>query len=109
MRLKFARSRIRIPNVAEFLLIRGLFLLFLISLDRAAFWSCSRNYLRSALRFCVERKVNSAIERLKIMKNVIDFLFRKWIFVRLQLTSVIKPEVTQNHLSLLIIGHIKSK
>ena len=30
------------PTIAEFLLIRGLFQLFLISLARAAFWSCFR-------------------------------------------------------------------
>ena len=49
VRLKFARLQIRIRHVAEFfLLIRGLFLLFYISLDRAALWSCSRKCLRSA-------------------------------------------------------------
>ena len=50
VRLKFARlrSQIRFRHVAEFLIIRGSFLLFLISFDRAAFWSCSRKCLRSA-------------------------------------------------------------
>ena len=43
-----SRSHIRILHVVEFLLIWGLFLLFLISIDRAAFWSCSRKCLRSA-------------------------------------------------------------
>ena len=41
-------SHIGIRHVAEILLIRGLFLLFLISLDRAAFWLCSRKCLRSS-------------------------------------------------------------
>ena len=41
VRFKFARSQIRIPCVADILLIRGLFLLFLKSLDRAASWSCA--------------------------------------------------------------------
>ena len=48
VRLIFARSQIRIRHVAEFfLLIRGLFF-SIISLDRAAFWSCSRKCLRRA-------------------------------------------------------------
>ena len=36
------------PIRAEFLLIRSFFLIFLISLDRAASWSFSRKCLRSA-------------------------------------------------------------
>ena len=48
MRLKFSRSQIRILYVADFLQIRGLILIFLFSLDRAALWSCSRKFLRSA-------------------------------------------------------------
>ena len=47
MRLKFSKSQIRIRPVAEFLLIRGVFLLFRISHDRAVFWSCSPKCLRS--------------------------------------------------------------
>ena len=47
MRLKFARSQILTRCIAEFLLTRGFFLLFLISLVRAAFWLCSRKCLRS--------------------------------------------------------------
>ena len=53
MRLKVDRLQFRIRHVAEFLLIRGLFLLFFISLDRAAFWSFSRKFLQSAAsRLC---------------------------------------------------------
>ena len=48
VRLNFVRSQIRIRHVAEFVLIRGLFLLFIILLNRAAFWSYSRKCLRSA-------------------------------------------------------------
>ena len=36
------------PSHSQFLLIRGFFLFFLISLDRAAFWPCSRKCLQSA-------------------------------------------------------------
>ena len=39
--LDCSRSQVRNLHVAEFLLIRGSFLLFLISLDIAAFRSCS--------------------------------------------------------------------
>ena len=49
MRLKFAMSQIRIRHVAEYLLIRGLFLVFPFSLERAAFWSYSRKCLQSKL------------------------------------------------------------
>ena len=42
-----SRSQIRKLHVAKFLLLRGLFLFFLIQLDRAAFWSCSGRCLRS--------------------------------------------------------------
>ena len=55
--LDCSTSQIRILHVAEFLLIRGLFLLFLISLDRAAFRSCSRNCLRSAASLLCEKNI----------------------------------------------------
>ena len=47
--LDCSRSQIRILHVADFFLLsRGIFLIFLISLDRAALWPCSRKCLRSA-------------------------------------------------------------
>ena len=67
MRLTYARSQIRIQQIVEFLLIRGLILLFLISLDRPAFWSCSRKCSRSeASSLC--KKVYIAEEK-KRKKN----------------------------------------
>ena len=52
MRLKFARSQMQIPQVDEFLLIRGLFLLFRICLDRAG--RVIASVWEALLRFCVE-------------------------------------------------------
>ena len=52
MRLKFARSQMQIPQVDEFLLLRGLFLLFRISLDRAG--RVVASVCEAQLRFCVK-------------------------------------------------------
>ena len=56
--LKFAKSQIRIRHAAEFLLSRGFLLLFFISLDRAAFWSCSFSQVRCAASLlCLSLKI----------------------------------------------------
>ena len=51
-RLNVARSQIRFLHVAEFLIIRCLFLLFLISLTRAAFWCVLASVCEAQLRLC---------------------------------------------------------
>ena len=73
MRLIFASSQIQIRIVAEFFLIRGQFLLFLMSLDRAVFWSCSRKCLRSAACLCVKLLFGSVF--LRVMNVVKTYLF----------------------------------
>ena len=78
--LDCSMSQIRIPRIAEFLLIRGLFLLFLFSLDRAAFWPCFRKCLRSAASLlCCKFKMffrgkQSALKMETILKRFTNFL-----------------------------------
>ena len=68
MRLTYARSQIRMRQIVEFVLIRGLILLFLISLDRPAFWSCSRKCSRSeASSLC--KKMYIAEEKRSYLKE----------------------------------------
>ena len=49
-----SRSQVRIRDVNEFLLIRGLFILFLIELYRAAFWRVLASVTEVQLRLSVE-------------------------------------------------------
>ena len=59
--LDCSSSQSRILQAAEFLLIRGLFLLFLFSFNRAAFCLFSRKCLRSAaLPLCFTHLVTLA-------------------------------------------------
>ena len=55
MRFIISRSQIRIQDVAEFVLIRGLFLILLIALYRAAFCRAVASVWEVKLRLC--RKV----------------------------------------------------
>ena len=52
MRLLISRSQVRISHVAECLLLRGSFLIFLISLYRAAFCHVLASIFKVKLRFC---------------------------------------------------------
>ena len=80
MRLLVSRLQVRISDVTEFLQIRGLFLIFLIAPHRAAFCRVLASVYELKLRFCVKRRENllSNSKSVKVTKNGIGFLFRKW-------------------------------
>ena len=88
MRLKFAKAQIRIRHVDEFLLIQGLFLLLLFSLDRAAFWSCSRKCLRSATQAFVSISLNF------LQKLLYHSEYKKCIYSQFYLSTLLLPEGT---------------
>ena len=79
-----SRSQIPIQHVAEFLIIRGLILLFCISHDRAAFRSCSHKCLRSPLCWNCHfnrKQVVSCFRRIVLWKNLLLVFranFRDW-------------------------------
>ena len=54
MRLLICSSQVRIRDVAEFLLIRGLFLNFLIALDSVAFCRVPASVCEAKYQLCVD-------------------------------------------------------
>ena len=73
-------SKVRVSDLAEFLLLRGLFLIFLFALYRTIFFARYYLCLRSeASSLCKIRQISLVISKsVKVTKNVINFWFRKW-------------------------------